>query len=209
MSSFPEESFQDHIRVLIRMVMDKVITAGTQIANWLVVGNAAALVLTFNGALQGATCDRGLIRDAALSFAIGLGLAFAGSVVGYVGNLLNVSFLTKVQSFAETMYISQFYMRDAEEKKEQPAPHHQLRYDEAGTALTSLKHRTLWLVPGIALALYLGAMACFARGLLIPIARVDLALSTCSAKSHPASLPLAQPPRGQVVENAAGTPAVK
>jgi hypothetical protein len=182
MSNFPEEHLTLWTRDLQRLFVDKTVGQGQQIATWLVVGNAAALVFAFNAAIQGSACDATLIRDAARWFTAGLSLAFAGSTLGYLSALRSLAFFGRVNIHAESMYVSQFHIRELEALKA-PTDIHQASYDEAGEKFASMKPRALWPMTIVGMVLFAGSVVCFAAGATLPVRGGPELLASCSKKA--------------------------
>jgi len=183
MTAFPEEQFVEWVQDLHRMIADKVISQGQQISGWLVVGNAAALVIAFNGTIQGTTCDVTLVREAVRLFATGLCFAFVACVVGYAGNLWNLLFITDILTSSTEMYANQFHIRELVEKGLGPGGLKD-SYDRAGVKLKTLGTRKVWIVPIIALTLFVSSLICFARALLLPVGGSGQIFASCAARAH-------------------------
>lgn len=181
----PEQSFVGWTRDLQKLVMEKTMGLGQQLANWLVIGNAGALVLAFNGMVQGSTCDLGTMQTAMTYFAGGLGAAFTAGVVGYFSSINSLLFLTNLNTHAETMWSSQFHIRELAEKGQESAEL-DATYDRAGQAITTAKNRLLWVGPIVSMLLYIGSIAAFTLGATAPIRQSAESLAACSAKSRAA-----------------------
>lgn len=77
-------SDKEFSRTVLRDAVGLAQSQGARISTWLIVGNGAGLVFTFNAAVNGTTCPLSLVRTALASFVLGLVAAYVGVVCSHV-----------------------------------------------------------------------------------------------------------------------------
>lgn len=174
-------------RDMLKVVMEKSIALGQQLTTWLVVGNAGALVLSFNAVIQGSPCAQ-LIQSSAMSFAAGLGLAFLSAVASYAGYLASMTYMGKVNTAAEKIYVTDAHAREAAAESDgsvedlKGVAEAWSAASEAGYELSRLKPRLLWLAPTIAVTLLFGSLIAFGHGIFQPLGGPLGEFASCSAR---------------------------
>lgn len=183
---------------MLRVVMEKSIALGQQITTWLVVGNAGAMVLSFNAVIQGSPCFA-LIQGSATSFAVGLGLAFGSAVASYVGYTVSLIYLGKVNNAAEKVYVTDAHAREIAAECDGSVEDLRASADawkaasDAGAEMGTLKARYLWVAPSVAGILLFGSLVAFAHGIMEPLSRPPGEFARCSARESSSQLTKATP----------------
>lgn len=176
---------------MVKTVMEKSIALGQQITTWLVVGNAGAMVLSFNAVIQGSPCAQ-LIQGSATSFAAGLGLAFGSAVTSYVSYTLTLAYLGKVNNAAEKVYVTDAHARetaancDGSVEDLRDSAEAWKAASEAGFEMGRIKPRFVWVAPVVSGILLLSSLAAFAQGILGPLSQPPGEFASCSARQNAA-----------------------
>jgi hypothetical protein len=164
----------------------------TQLATWLVVGNAGALVLCLQGLKDNDRCVRLALEMAANRFALGLALAFGAGFFTYFLWIGAVAWMTG--RLAASSIIAYAHEIEAEGSEIEDGSILAGHRDKAGATLNDKRGAYLVGIGSlIALSVYVASGAGFAQGVLATLR----------------AIPACAPPTTVVAQNVRGTDGVK
>jgi len=152
-------------------------TAGSKLGTWLLVGNAAALVLVLKAATDRAVCE-GVLQTSASWFSAGLFLAFAGWAVSYLSSIASVRLSYTAVEALSTIVGNGYHIERLEAElgaNYQRGPLEE-GVEAAGAVLVKLpaKLKWLWLSAILSLALFAGSALSFGGGVMEPVSAASL-----------------------------------
>ncbi|WP_337189140.1 hypothetical protein [Phenylobacterium sp.] len=184
--SDPAEGMIAWVRELHRMAATSAIDAGSRLATWLVIGNAGALALAYNGVLQGTACDLRVMSSAVTWFGAGLALAFLGVVAGVVSTLVTIAFLSRSIGSIDTYRLNEHAIEELETEgievpDENPLKAGQKDAAEGFQRLLAEEARIRWVGPTISIALFAASGAAFIGGVVAPVGKPQV-FESCAGR---------------------------
>lgn len=169
----PAERTSDWIRGFHKQLAEQMNALAMRITTWLMLGNAAALVLIFKTILENPASNRSLLTTAAWYFVAGLTTAFLGAATNYLTSLAGMMLVGKLAGLIDQVAVNEYYISKLEsEGIEVPedAPL-QLGIQQAQDQLERFQRwlPRLWLAFWAVVLLYLASAALFAAGIIVPL----------------------------------------
>ncbi len=172
--SYLFEKLLDTFQLQQSQINDRIWSQGNALSNWLIVGNAGALVLALNAHATRAICDPAVLRFSALCFAAGLVLTFFGLVIGYFGSLWMSMKLASLGNHIQGAWIAQTFVDKLEEDGidvPDDAPLNQtIGQHQAALEAGQRRLKRGFVVAGIASAFVACGALLFSVGVLRPLA---------------------------------------
>lgn len=169
----PAERTSEWIRGFHKQLAEQMNALAVRITTWLMVGNAAALVLIFKTILENPASDRSMLTSAAWYFVAGLTTAFFGAAANYLTSLAGLTLVGKLSGLVDRLAVNEYYISKLEsEGIEVPADAPlQTGIDEAQDELEKYQRLLprLWLVFWVVVLLYLASAGFFAAGIIVPL----------------------------------------
>lgn len=104
----PFERLADQAHDYFKIAMEQTSAFGSRLGAWLLLGNAAALVVVFNGVMDGARCDRAILVQSLSDFTAGLAFAFTGTLIAYGASVFGSHWMGKLAQGTTAMASSEF-----------------------------------------------------------------------------------------------------
>jgi hypothetical protein len=178
----PAERTSEWLRNQMKSSSEQMFSLGLRILSWLLLGNAAALVLLLKATLEGTTCDRPTLVKAAWFFVGGLTCAFIGAAATYLMNLWSLGLLGKIAGAIDVVATNEFYITKLEAEGIAVLDDAPLRQGIDRAAETMKDHERslarLWSAFWLIVLIYLASAAAFAAGVISPLIS-GVAAKTC------------------------------
>lgn len=161
----PNEKLVDRISQISIDSAERLNGWGVRLATWLVLGNAASLVLiSTNPQLAEASIATATIKQAAVFFAAGLILAFLGAAAGYLFSIVTLFHINAMMGAIDTFVLNRFHITELEKNGIEVPIDAPLRegIDDAGKRIEALQGFKAWAIWGTIGTLIIFAMSAIA-----------------------------------------------
>lgn len=183
----PLERLTDWLADQVRFSLEQSSAVGTKLASWLVLGNAGALVITFNAIVTAENVDKYILTNSAFLFTSGLILSFIGISISYLSSLLTVRFLSRAWESSITVLNSEHLIEKLEaqgiEVPQDNPLHEPLTAAQENLSAAQSKLVPIWWLVGAALLFQAAAATSFSAGVLAPAFALRAAMADAEVRS--------------------------
>lgn len=177
----PAERTSEWIRGFHKQLAEQMNALAMRITTWLMVGNAAALVLIFKTILEDPASNRSSLTTAAWYFVAGLTTAFLGAAANYLTSLAGLTLVGKLSGLIERLAVNEYYISKLESEGIEVPDDAPLQTGITQSQEELEKYERwlprLWLVFWAVVILYLASAAFFAAGIIVPLSNEVAVLS--------------------------------
>jgi hypothetical protein len=179
-----------HTRDLHKLSVESLHGWGARVAAWLIAGNAAALVISYNAVINASVCNRDGFAQILWSFALGLGAAFVGVIITLVAGMMSSLLLGNIVNLMGRVEMDEINLQRLEARYG-PQPEDNILQQSITDHLSKVPQiekqlRALVLVACASFLFYGASATLFARGTILPVTDATV-LQSCTPHAPPAT----------------------